>query len=77
MIHVLLPQASSYRDITEYLRERGARVTVIGAGSPGMSGKFAIVLSMFPRVMLSRIRPNSVSTAVCTRFGRASMRRAM
>jgi hypothetical protein len=30
---------------------------------------------MFPRVMLSRIAVNSHSTAVCTRFGRARIRR--
>ncbi|HEY0586365.1 MAG TPA: glycosyltransferase [Pseudoduganella sp.] len=52
MIHVLLPQASSYRDITEYLRERGARVTVVGSGTPGMSGKLAIVMSMFSPKLL-------------------------
>ena len=38
---------------------------------------FAIASSMFPRVMLSRISEYSVSTAVCTRFGRACMRLAM
>src|SRR5947207_1124452 len=37
----------------------------------------AVAWSMFPRVMLSRISANSTSTAVCTRFGRACMRRAM
>jgi len=52
MIHVLLPQASSYRDITEYLRERGARVTIVGSGTQGMSGKLAIVLSMFSPKLL-------------------------
>ena len=36
----------------------------------------AIRSSMFPRVMLSRIRPKSVSTAVCTRLGRSCIRRA-
>ena len=52
MIHVLLPQASSYRDITAYLRERGARVTIVGSGTQGMSGKLAIVLSMFSPKLL-------------------------
>src|SRR5436190_18734967 len=32
---------------------------------------------MFPRVMLSRISENSVSTAVCTRLGRICIRSAM
>ena len=37
----------------------------------------AIRSSMLPRVMLSRISPKSVSTAVCTRLGRACMRLEM
>ena len=46
--------------------------------SAPMNGKYfaAILSSMLPRVMLSRIRPKSVSTAVCTRFGRACIRLA-
>ncbi len=32
--------------------------------------------SMFPRVMLSRMSTNALSTAVCRRFGRSCMRRA-
>ena len=36
----------------------------------------AISSDMFPRVMLSRIREKRTSTAVCTRLGRASIRRA-
>jgi len=35
----------------------------------------AIFGSMFPRVMLSRMRPNAASTAVWTLFGRACIRR--
>ena len=36
----------------------------------------AIRSSMFPRVMLSRMSTNALSTAVCSRFGRSCMRRA-
>ena len=38
---------------------------------------FAIRSSRFPRVMLSRMRLNRTSTAVCTRFGRACIRLAI
>jgi hypothetical protein len=45
--------------------------------APMNGNHFADILSsMLPRVMLSRIRPYSVSTAVWTRLGRASMRLA-
>ena len=37
----------------------------------------AILSSMFPRVMLSRIRLKSTSTAVWMRFGRACIRLEM
>ena len=37
----------------------------------------AIFEFMFPAVMLLRMRPYAASTAVCTRFGRSDMRRAM
>lgn len=51
MNHVLLSQAGSYRDITEYLRTRGARVTVIGPDESGMRSKAAIVRAMLsPRL---------------------------
>jgi len=52
MIHVLLSQAGGYRDITEYLRSRGARVTVIGPDAEGLRGKGAILLAMLsPRLL--------------------------
>jgi glycosyltransferase involved in cell wall biosynthesis len=52
MIHVLLSQAGGYRDITEFLRGRGARVTTIGPEAQGMRGKAAIVLAMLsPRLL--------------------------
>lgn len=52
MIHVLLSQAGGYRDITEYLRSRGARVSAIGPETQGMPGKAAIVRAMLsPRLL--------------------------
>lgn len=52
MIHVLLSQAGGYRDITEFLRERGARVTAIGPDAEGLRGKAAIILAMLsPRLL--------------------------
>jgi glycosyltransferase involved in cell wall biosynthesis len=51
MIHVLLSQAGSYRDVADYLGARGARVTVVGPDAQGMRGKAAIVLAMLsPRL---------------------------
>ncbi|WP_028100374.1 glycosyltransferase [Pseudoduganella violaceinigra] len=52
MIHVLQSQSGGYRDITEYLRERGARVTVIGPQAQGMRGKLAILLAMLSPSLL-------------------------
>lgn len=55
MIHVLLSQEGGYRDITGYLRERGARVTGIGPAGQGLRGKAAIVLAMLsPRLLRCR-----------------------
>jgi glycosyltransferase involved in cell wall biosynthesis len=52
MMHVLLSQAGSYRDVVDYLAARGARVTEVGPEQQGMRGKKQIVLSMFsPRVL--------------------------
>lgn len=51
MNHVLLSQSGIYRDITEYLRARGAQVTVVGPDSSGMRSKAAIVGAMLsPRL---------------------------
>lgn len=51
MNHVLLSQPGSYRDITDYLGARGARVTVIGPPASGMRSKAAIVGAMLsPRL---------------------------
>jgi glycosyltransferase involved in cell wall biosynthesis len=49
MIHVLLSQPGSYRDVTQHLVERGARVTVVGpAQDPNrLRGKKAILKAMF------------------------------
>lgn len=55
MIHVLLSQAGSYRDITAYLEQRGARLTVIGPALPGLPGKGAILRAMLsPRLLRCR-----------------------
>ena len=52
MMHVLLSQIGSYRDVVAYLAARGARVTEVGPAQQGMRGKKQIVLSMFsPRVL--------------------------
>lgn len=51
MNHVLLSQPGSYRDITDYLGARGARVTAIGPPASGMRSKAAIVGAMLsPRL---------------------------
>jgi glycosyltransferase involved in cell wall biosynthesis len=49
MFHVLLSQSGSYRDVTQFLVDQGARVTVIGpeADPAAMRSKKEIVRAMF------------------------------
>lgn len=57
MIHVMLSQPESYRDIVDYLRGQGARVTLVGpdTATQNIRGKAAIVKAMLsPRLLRAR-----------------------
>ncbi len=57
MIHVMLSQAESYRDIVDYLRDQGAQVTLVGpeSATQNIRGKAAIVKAMLsPRLLRAR-----------------------
>jgi glycosyltransferase involved in cell wall biosynthesis len=56
MMHVLLSQDGSYREIVEHMKSEGAQVTVIGPGGATggffLPGKLAIVAAMFSPQLL-------------------------
>jgi len=56
MMHVLLSNEGSYREIVDYMKSKGAQTKVIGPGSVAngfvLPGKLAIIASMFsPRLL--------------------------
>lgn len=54
MIHILLSQAGTYRDITDYLQARGARLSVVGPPSDARAfrSKLSIALAMLSPTLL-------------------------